>query len=371
MNINEFIPPNTVRLRIAEKCDDREFRRQQRSWYTQSIRDGLDLLAMETFFDKGRFHDVVMPANNIIQLPKDIYSIANIYVYNGECRPENSINVYWKAGFNNLPDGQAYTAPRNEFNSAWEDPFRPGMFGLQSSALSTTVPAASTASRWNYDVDLGTTAPIKNIKITKNTQVIDSAYLTLEADVDNFMMNLGWVKHGSYKYKITASPDTYAATLTITYTNLTEAAIAINSYGYTNQVGPQSINADGGLLGVKWANVMQSSNGLVLMLSQGCTGMQKVRIEYTGTFGSFDEVPCIPRIIRDAVEDYGCREYGSSLITQGDPLGKNIYALYHDKFENPRTGSFYRAQDRVNNLSEWERKCWNIYLSKGTWLPGV
>lgn len=365
MNSNDFIPPETIRVKCAEKCGDPDFKRHSRGWYMQSIRDGLDLLAFETFFDKGRYDDLTLPDSLILPLPRNTYSVSNIYVFNGDCRPEDSVNVYWKSGFNNAPDGKSYTAPRNEMNSAAADPFMPGMLGFLTSA--TEVLSSQSAMRFNYDTQFSTpTFPVDNISIIKNSQQIDSGYLANEQAVDLFFTTNHWVKLAAYKYKNYASVDVYSTPFIITSLgNDTNVTITFNAY--VNGVGSTTVET-GTFLGVKWANIVQSDNGLVLQLSEGCAGNAKVRVEYCGTFGTFEEVPCIPRIIRDAVEDFVCREHGSFLIASGDmQVGREFYSIYNNRLEDPIHGTLWRCQDRVNNLSEWERRSWNVYLSRGNW----
>ena len=363
MNYNDYIPPETIRAKCAEKCGDPDFKRHSRGWYMQSIRDALDKLAFDTFFDKGRSDDLTLPTSLILPLPRNTYSVKNIYVFNGECHPEDSVNVYWKMGFNNRPDGQSYTAPRNENNQWSRDPFMPGMFGSLSGLFDESFSTES-ALRFDYRTSFSApTFPISTITIEKNSQTINSGYLTDGTAVDLWFESLGWTKIGTYSYKADASPDVYATPFTISSLGV-DTSVSITYTSYTNSVGTTSVE-DGSPLGVKWANIVQTDEGLILMLSQSCAGFEKVRVEYTGTFGTFEEVPCIPRIIRDAVEDFVCMEHGQWLIAMSEDNG--MYKLYSHKFENPITGTLYMASDRVNSMSEWERKSLGIYLSRGNY----
>lgn len=365
MNIAEFISPDTIRVKCADKCGDSQFKRHLPEWYMQTIRDALDLLAFETFFDKGRYDDLAIPDSLIVNLPKTVYSISNVYVFDGDCHPEDAVNVYWKVGFNNQPDGQSYTAPRTETNNPLSDPFMPNLWpslaGLADGSFTT-----QSAMRFNYDTDQFTVSgfPIDNIRITKNSNIIDSGVLNTQADVDLFFESHGWTKVATYKYKYYASPDIYATPFVVTIDG-TDTNVTISYTSYINDVGLTTAENDNGTLGVKWANLRQTDKGLQLMLSQSCAGKAKVRIEYCGTYGSFEEIPCIPRFIRDAVEDFVCMEHGKWQIAIGESPA--MFQLYKAAFENPITGSLYRVTDRVANMSEWERKNFNLYLSRGNW----
>lgn len=364
MNINDFIPPETIRVKCAEKCGDPDFKKHTRGWYMQSIRDALDLLAFDIFFDKGRFEDLTLPTSLILPLPRTIYSLSKVYVFNGECHPEDSVNVYWKTGFNNMPNGETYTAPRNEYNNAWADPFMPGMYGYLSSQTVTL--SSQSTLLFDYSTSFSApTFPINDIEITKNSQTINSGYLANMQAVDLWFESLGWTKINTYSYENNGSLDVYATPFTITSSGV-DTSVAIASTSRINETGG-TIATDGPIMGVKWANIIQTDNGLQMMLSQSCSGYGKVRIEYCGTFGTFEEVPCIPRFIRDAVEDFVCMEHGSWLIAMNEANASNFYQVYRSKFENPITGSFYRAGDRVSGMSEWETKSFNIYLSRGNY----
>lgn len=365
MNTAEFISPDTIRVKCAEKCGDPNFKRHLPEWYMQTIRDGLDLLAFETFFDKGRFEDFALPDSLILNLPKTVYSLTNVYVFNGECHPEDVVNVYWKAGFNNLPDGQGYTAPRTESNSPLEDPFMPSTYGFLTGSADGAFSTQS-AMRFNYDTEQFSVSsfPIDNIQLTKNSGVINSGVLATQADVDLFFETNGWTKIATYRYRNYASPDIYSTPFTVTI-DATDTEVSISYTSYVNDDGQTTVDTDSGALGVKWANLYQTDKGLQLMLSQSCAGKAKVRVEYCGTYGSFEEIPCIPRIIRDAVEDFVCMEHGKWLVANGE--SGNFFQLYKSSFENPITGSLYRATDRVSNLSGWELKSFQTYLSRGNW----
>lgn len=256
---NDFIPPEFLRREISEMCGDAEFKKGlSRGWYMTKIRGGLDKFAYESFFDSDKKFEAVIPTNLRIELPKNVYCPTELYVYTGQCRPENAVQVYWKQGFDNSPDGKTYTASRNESLQV-EDPFKPFGLGTQIEVITTMV---------------------------------------------------------------------------------------------------------------KWANIIDDGSGQqqILQLSSSCAGYNKIRLKYKGTYGSFCEVPCIPRILLEALLDWGCWKWNLAQANRNqDRFYLEMAQTYRNNFENSKTGTYYTALEKLNILSAWERKSWNEYISRGTW----
>lgn len=131
MDSVDFITINDILFNVLQTVDDVEFREGlSEGWYTQQVRDGLDELAYDTFFDQ-RTVDLDFPTKTFaLDMPKNAFNLREIYLFTNECcRPETSVRVNWKRLFNNKGKGPDYTAKRVEAGrSASPDPFFPNSF---------------------------------------------------------------------------------------------------------------------------------------------------------------------------------------------------------------------------------------------------
>jgi len=111
MNANDFVSHNHIIASVAKTVDDEKFRKGfSKGWYVSQIQDALQELAFETFYQEITL-DYDIPKNLRLELPKNIFNLREIYIYDGDgcCSPHNSQIVHWKNMFDNKGK-EGYTA---------------------------------------------------------------------------------------------------------------------------------------------------------------------------------------------------------------------------------------------------------------------
>jgi len=124
MNTSDFISPNDILADVLVEVQDEELKMGfSKGWYNAQIQRAVEELAYDTFFDKKTL-DVDFPRESLMmKMPKNAFNIKEMYLFNGECKPGDSVKVYWKRQFNNKNGGK-YTASRTDDNgSSALDPF--------------------------------------------------------------------------------------------------------------------------------------------------------------------------------------------------------------------------------------------------------
>lgn len=126
MTQNDFVSVDHLLSTIVHKVGDEGYKRGvQKGRYISWIQDAIQELAMDTFFFKI-VKDYPMPQNCQLELPSDMFNLREIYVFKGElCSVKTSQNVYWKRQFNNMSDGEGYTAKIKDDGSNSGDLFVP------------------------------------------------------------------------------------------------------------------------------------------------------------------------------------------------------------------------------------------------------
>lgn len=111
MTSNDFVSANHIISEVVKTVNDEKFRKGfSKGWYMSQIQDALQELAFDTFYQELTL-DYEIPSNLRLEIPKNVFNIREIYVYNGDgcCSPNNHQIVHWKNLFNNKgKDG--YTA---------------------------------------------------------------------------------------------------------------------------------------------------------------------------------------------------------------------------------------------------------------------
>lgn len=254
MHINDFVTPESLLREVTVRINDPEYKSGlTRGWYMQQLRDALDELSFDTFFETLT-KDFEFPSENFqMELPTGCFNVKEMYLWDGDCcNVATSRKVYWKREFNNMPNGVGYTGSRVRNSSTLNyDPFMPNDY---------------------YPVPL---------------------------DNNNLF----------------------------------------------------------------WANIQ---NGLI-MFSTSCGTYPKVRLVYSGTMGAIDEVPCIPRFFQVYIKDFVSVRFFETMMARDPRTYATLYDRTKAKFEDPRTGSYYKAQDRAKMMDGWERDALKEYLSHGNW----
>lgn len=110
-----------------------------------------------------------------------------------------------------------------------------------------------------------------------------------------------------------------------------------------------------------------------MMFSSSCRNVgQKVHIHYNGTGGSIGEQPIIPTFARVAIEDY-VLEYvlRQKIATDSDPRRwQSLYNITHSRLNKPYEGSWAKAEYRIRNMNESQRRELCEYLSKPAFGTG-
>jgi hypothetical protein len=127
MNSFDFVSTEHIIAEVTSMVDDTEFKKGfSRGWYVSRINDALRELSFDTKWLKiSKTYDV--PQNCQIKMPKGVFNLREIYVYNGEtCTPSNSQVLHWKRTFDNKDtDGNGYLARIKDDGSNSNDVFLP------------------------------------------------------------------------------------------------------------------------------------------------------------------------------------------------------------------------------------------------------
>lgn len=127
MNANDFLTFDDILFEVLQTVNDVKLRKGlAKGWYVQQIKNGLEELAFDTFFDE-RTIVLDMPNDNMLELPKDAFNIRELYLFDDNCcQPETSVLVHYKRLFNNKPQG-GETGKRVQFGKrGTTDPFYSG-----------------------------------------------------------------------------------------------------------------------------------------------------------------------------------------------------------------------------------------------------
>jgi len=140
MTANDFVSVDHILADVTATVNDAEYKRGfSKGWYVSRIQDAMQELSFDTFWLKIQ-QDIEIPESCQIPMPKNVFNVREIYLYNGTiCEPAGSQVVYWKRLFNNTSGGGGYTAKVKDDGSNPGDLFQPnqrtynrntnGMFG--------------------------------------------------------------------------------------------------------------------------------------------------------------------------------------------------------------------------------------------------
>lgn len=118
---SDFVSVNEILADVLKIVGDIDFKINSPGWYKSQIRQCLQELSFDTFFD-DQHESFDMPKNLRLELPKGSFNLQQIYVFNGDkCTPSNSHVVYHKKNFINGESGKGYVA-RNTYTND-NDPF--------------------------------------------------------------------------------------------------------------------------------------------------------------------------------------------------------------------------------------------------------
>ncbi|MFI4962847.1 MAG: hypothetical protein ACHP6H_03215 [Legionellales bacterium] len=123
MDVGELLTEQELLSDILMQVGDTDLKKGiTLGYYKSRLQQAIEKLAISTFYDVLT-GDYTMPKNFISPLPVNCFNIREVYLWNGSCcQPEHSVIVHFKRLFNNKPNGQNYTALRNDKNHDG-DPF--------------------------------------------------------------------------------------------------------------------------------------------------------------------------------------------------------------------------------------------------------
>lgn len=124
MTSNDFISVNHIMSEVANIVDDKAFRKGfSKGWYISRIQDALQELAFDSFYQEITL-DYDIPKNLRLEIPKNIFNVREVYIYNGDscCTPSGSQIVHFKRTFDNKNGGYTSRVMENGNN---QSPFVP------------------------------------------------------------------------------------------------------------------------------------------------------------------------------------------------------------------------------------------------------
>jgi len=126
MNSNDFTTAERIISNVTSTVGDSGFKNGfSKGWYMGHVQQGMQAISVESKWAK-LIKDYEIPSNLQLKIPVDAFNMREIYLYNGSlCNPTTSQVVHWKRLFNNMPDGEGYTARIKDDGSNSNDPFLP------------------------------------------------------------------------------------------------------------------------------------------------------------------------------------------------------------------------------------------------------
>jgi len=81
------------------KAGDKKMKYMSEGYYTSQIQRALQELSFDSFFQKKEVSFDLNPECREVVMPKGCFNLLEVFAYNGECRPENGVLVWYKRGF--------------------------------------------------------------------------------------------------------------------------------------------------------------------------------------------------------------------------------------------------------------------------------
>lgn len=129
MNINDNTTVDRIIAKAVSTVNDEQFRTGfSKGWYISTIQDAMQELSLASRYFKVSINFPIPQTATPLQveIPKDVFDIREIYVYNGDvCDVHNSQVVHWKRTFSNMGTGSGYSARIKDDGSNPGDIFLP------------------------------------------------------------------------------------------------------------------------------------------------------------------------------------------------------------------------------------------------------
>jgi hypothetical protein len=126
MNSNDFTTAERIVSTVTSTVGDSGFKNGfSKGWYMSHVQQAMQSISVESKWAKI-IKDYAVPTNFQLKLPANSFDLREIYLYQGTlCNPTKTQVVHWKRLFNNMPNGEGYTARIKDDGSNSGDPFLP------------------------------------------------------------------------------------------------------------------------------------------------------------------------------------------------------------------------------------------------------
>lgn len=153
MNTNDFTTADRVISIATGNVNDTDFKKGfSKGWYMSQLQQGLQDISIESRIFK-HYQDEPVPSNLQLKMPKNVINIREIYLYNGTiCNPTKTQVLHWKRLFNNMPNGEGYTARVKDDGSNPDDIFLPNQ---DTSRRSNYSGYGTRGAKYYYNADNG------------------------------------------------------------------------------------------------------------------------------------------------------------------------------------------------------------------------
>lgn len=133
INPNNFLALQEVLADVTVAMDDKEMRKLTPGFYRAQVKYALDELGFDAKFLEV-VHDIALPDDLIVPMPKGVYNLKNIRIYTGTPDDVKYVeNVYWRRGVQTRGRGTGVVANVNL--GTISDPFISAPFWMQGGAF--------------------------------------------------------------------------------------------------------------------------------------------------------------------------------------------------------------------------------------------
>jgi hypothetical protein len=109
-------------------------------------------------------------------------------------------------------------------------------------------------------------------------------------------------------------------------------------------------------------------NGMLMISSAVRANYEKLHVVAYGSTCPLGEIPLIPPLFQEAIEDYACESACRQLIGEEPNTYVGLWKIYSGRLDyRGFNGSWYKAKQRVRSMSTGERNDFNEYLSRWSW----
>lgn len=108
----EYITADELAAMVAAAIDDTDMRKMPKGFYIMYAQEALQELSIQTFFNVKR-EVMPVPADGAFDLPENMFSPKEIYVFNGaECNDQTRHKLWHKRNFYHKNNGSGFAINR-------------------------------------------------------------------------------------------------------------------------------------------------------------------------------------------------------------------------------------------------------------------